>query len=280
MDGTRTATVEEHNDNELSPIVLRGAMVAYDTTPTLIQSVQRALRLIEAVSARDGRAHAKELARDLDLSLSTTYHLLRTLTHEGYLRRLDDGSYVLGPSLTQVATQDRLASTFARARPAMHGLRDELRAPVYLAVYADGEITVVEIVDSPKAPSIDLWVGIHDSAHATALGKCILGALDEDERRDYLSRHPLHSLTRRTVTDSRVLENQIDHTGAITRDEEEYAIGIHCRAAPVITPHFTGALAVAHRQSRSRQWTDAEIDSALTRSAQRIQRSLALPVSA
>lgn len=255
-------------------------MVAYDSSPTLIQSVQRALHLIEAVSARSGRAHAKELARDVGLTLSTTYHLLRTLTHEGYLRRLDDGSYVLGPSLTQVATQDRLASTLARARPAMHGLRDELRAPVYLAVYADGEITVVEIVDSPKAPTIDLWVGIHDSAHATALGKCILGALSEDERRDYLSRHPLHSLTRRTVTDSRVLQDQIDHTGVIARDEEEYAIGVHCRATPVITPHITGAVAVAHRHSRSPDLTDEAINSALTKSAQRIQRSLALPIPA
>jgi IclR family acetate operon transcriptional repressor len=255
-------------------------MVAYDGSPTLIQSVQRALHLIEAVSARNGRAHAKELARDLDLSLSTTYHLLRTLTHEGYLRRIDDGSYVLGPSLTQVVTHDRLNSTLARVRPAMHGLRDELRAPVYLAVYADGEITVAEIVDSPKAPSIDLWVGIHDSAHATALGKCILGALTEEDRRDYLSRHPLHSLTRRTVTDSRVLQHQIDHTGRIARDEEEYAIGVHCRAAPVITPQITGAVAVAHRLSKSPNLTDAAIDSALMRSAQRIQRSLAIPISA
>ena len=255
-------------------------MVAYDSSPTLIQSVQRALHLIEAVSAREGRAHAKELARDLGLSPSTTYHLLRTLVHEGYLRRLDDGSYVLGPSIAHVARSDRLTSTLAKARPAMHGLSDELRVPVYLAVYVEGEITVAEIVDSPKAPSIDLWVGIHDSAHATALGKCILAALSEDERRDYLARHPLHSLTRRTVTDSRVFEDQIDHTGIIARDEEEYAVGVHCRAAPVITPAITGAVAVAHRHSRISHLSEADIDIALTRSAERIQRSLALQDSA
>mgnify|MGYP003345460218 CR=1 FL=1 len=255
-------------------------MVACDSSPTLIQSVQRALHLIEAVSARDGRANAKELARDLHLSLSTTYHLLRTLIHEGYLRRLDDGSYVLGPSLIQVATHDRLASTLARARPAMQGLRDELRAPVYLAMYADGEITVVEIVDSPKAPSIDLWVGIHDSAHATALGKCILRALDDEARQDYLARHPLHSLTQRTVTDPRALESEIDHLGSIARDEEEYAIGVHCRAAPVVTPQLTGAVAVAHQFTRSRGLSDDVVDTALTQSAQRIQRSLAIPLTA
>ena len=253
-------------------------MVACDSSPTLIQSVQRALHLIEAVSARNGRAHAKELARDLGLTPSTTYHLLRTLTHEGYLRRLDDGSYVLGPTLTQVASSDHLASSLARARPAMQGLRDEVRAPVYFALYSDGEITVEEIVDSPKAPSIDLWVGMHDSAHATALGKCILAALPEAQRQDYLARHPLHSLTRRTVTDARRLQDEIHHAGPIVHDDEEYAIGVHCRAAPVITPQVVGAVAVAHR--RTPTLTEHELDSALTRSAQRIQRSLAVSISA
>ncbi|MBI1351103.1 MAG: helix-turn-helix domain-containing protein [Actinomycetales bacterium] len=248
--------------------------------PTLIQSVQRALRLIEAVSALDGRAQAKELARSVDLSLSTTYHLLRTLTHEGYLRRLDDGSYVLGPTLTQVATQDRMAAVLARARPAMQGLRDELRAPAYLALYHEGEIAVVEIVDSPKVPSIDLWVGIHDSAHATALGKCILGALDDTKRRDYLARHPLHQLTRRTVTDRRTLENEIHRSSTLARDEEEYAVGVSCLAAPVVTPDLTGAVAVARRQHHRRGEPDEQVVETLQRSARRIQRALGLPVSA
>ncbi len=247
-----------------------------ETAPTLIQSVQRALHLVEAVSARHGRARAKELARDLGLSLPTTYHLLRTLTHEGYLKRLDDGSYVLGPTLLQVATQDRMAATLARARPAMTGLRDELRSPVYLAAYVDGEINVVEIVDSAKAPSIDLWVGMHDSAHATALGKCILSALAEDERRDYLARHPLHALTRRTVTNRTVLESEISRGLPIARDQEEYALGVKCIAAPVVTTDFLGAVAVARGPEQPPRSKETDTISALTRAAQRIQRSMAL----
>lgn len=251
-------------------------MPVAETAPTLIQSVQRALHLVEAVSARHGRARAKELARDLGLSLPTTYHLLRTLTHEGYLKRLDDGSYVLGPTLLQVATQDRMAATLARARPAMTGLRDELRSPVYLAAYVDGEINVVEIVDSAKAPSIDLWVGMHDSAHATALGKCILSALGDDERRDYLARHPLHALTRRTVTNRTVLESEISRGLPIARDQEEYALGVKCIAAPVVTTDFLGAVAVARGPEQPPRSKEIEVIPALTRAAQRIQRSMAL----
>lgn len=255
-------------------------MAIDETSPTLIQSVQRALRLVEAVSASDGHAQAKELARAVGLSLSTAYHLLRTLTHEGYLRRLDDGSYVLGPSFAQVSSQNRMAAVLSRARPAMQGLRDELRNPVYLAMYVDGEIAVVEIADSPKIPSIDLWVGIHDSAHATALGKCILGVLDDDLRQDYLARHPLHQLTRRTVTDRTLLEHQIGQSTALARDDEEYALGVHCLATPVVTSEFTGAVAVARRQGRQAMPPDPEATRALLRGAQRIVRSFAMPVTA
>jgi len=77
-------------------------MTGQTTGPTLIQSVQRALRLLEMVAEFDGRAQAKELARAAGFTLPTTYHLLRTMTHEGYLQRLDDGGYVLGHRLDVV----------------------------------------------------------------------------------------------------------------------------------------------------------------------------------
>jgi len=243
-------------------------------SPTLIQSVQRALRLVDAVGALDGRGQAKELARAVGLNLSTTYHLLRTLTYEGYLLRLDDGSYALGPSLTRVASKDHLPSVLARARAPMQSLRDQLRSPVYLALYRDGEISVVEIVDSPRNPSIDLWIGMHDSAHATALGKCILGALDEDLRQDYLSRHPLHELTRHTVTDRRLLEAEIHRTTLLSSDDQEYAVGVHCLATPVITPDLIGAVAVSGTTTGTPQPVNAQVTATLTLGAQRIARSL------
>jgi IclR family transcriptional regulator, acetate operon repressor len=218
--------------------------------PTLIQSVQRALRIMEIVGEHDGRARAKQIARAAGLPLATTYHLLRTCTHEGWLQRLDDGSYVLGHRIDVVRTQGTAARGIAHARPAMEWLRDTMGGAVYLAHYVDGEIVVGEIVDSPRAPRIDLWVGLHDAAHATALGKCILGQLPADEREDYLARHPLQDLTPRTVVDRRRLH--LPPAGGVAVDDGEYAIGVCCLAATVTTGHATGTVAVvtAPRQVR------------------------------
>jgi IclR family acetate operon transcriptional repressor len=210
--------------------------------PTLIQSVQRALRLLEVIAEHGGRARAKEVARAAGLPLATTYHLLRTCAHEGWLQRLDDGSYVLGHRIDAVRAGGTAARGVAHARPALEWLRDALGGAVYLARYVDGEVVVVEIVDSARAPRIDLWVGIHDAAHATALGKCILGQLSPAGREDYLTRHPLHDLTPRTVVDRRNLA--LPGPDGVAVDDGEYALGVCCLAAGLATGDGAGAVGV------------------------------------
>jgi DNA-binding IclR family transcriptional regulator len=239
--------------------------------PTLIRSVQRALRVIEVVGEREGRGTAKEIARATGIPLATTYHLLRTCTYEGWLQRLDDGTYVLGHRLDSVHRRGRDAAGIASARPALEWLRDAAGGPVYLARRVDGEIVVVEIVDGPKTPRIDLCVGVHDAAHATALGKCILAQLETAERDEYLSRHPLYELTPHTVVDRRRL--RLPAPGQVAVDEEEYALGVHCVAVPVVEPRYVAAVGVVVRpagrvRSRPRD--------ALLAASERVSRALAL----
>jgi IclR family transcriptional regulator, acetate operon repressor len=240
--------------------------------PTLIQSVQRALRLLEVVAEHAGRGHAKEIARAAGLPLPTTYHLLRTLAHEDYLQRLDDGSYVLGHRLDVVRSHGTAARGVAHARPALEWLRDELRSCVYLARHVDGEIVIVEIVDGPRAPRIDLWVGVHDAAHATALGKSILGQLPAPDREDYLARHPLHDLTPRTTVDRRRLRLPSPDTVAV--DDEEYALGVRCLAAPVATAAGPASLGFVASPAAERDRTGAQ--QALSTCAARVSRALSL----
>ncbi|GAA4286924.1 helix-turn-helix domain-containing protein [Georgenia daeguensis] len=70
--------------------------------PTLINSVVRALNLLDAVGAAGGPVPAKRLAHAVGLPLATTYHLLRTLVHEGYLARTPEG-YVIGERVDALA---------------------------------------------------------------------------------------------------------------------------------------------------------------------------------
>jgi len=86
--------------------------------PTLIESVRRAFRLLEAAGMHEGGAPAKRLARDAGLPLATAYHLLRTLVHDGYLRKLDDGGFVIGDKLRRLDRESRGQGLLTRVRPA------------------------------------------------------------------------------------------------------------------------------------------------------------------
>lgn len=123
--------------------------------PTLISSVQRAFRLMEAVGAHESGVPAKQLARETGLALGTTYHLLRTMVHDGYVRKLEDGTFVLGERLGALHAGSRDQTALSRVRPTLTELRDDLSAAAYLTLYEEGEIRVAEIVDGPKAPG---WI--------------------------------------------------------------------------------------------------------------------------
>lgn len=235
--------------------------------PTLIGSVVRALSLLEAAAERGRPVQAKTLARLTGIPLPTTYHLLRTLVHEGYLERTADG-YVVGGLPTQLAARGRRASVALRAHRVLRTLHEELSAAAYLAVLVDGEIELVDIVDSAAAPRTDLWVGLHDAAHATALGKAIIGALPQAERRDYLARHPMVDLTHRTHTSARALLAELDQRPRVVVDSQEYALGTACVAVPVLGPDLVGAVAVSVPESKVRRVL--EDVQGLTRAAHRV----------
>ncbi|ANP52552.1 DNA-binding IclR family transcriptional regulator [Streptomyces griseochromogenes] len=247
-------------------------------SPTLITSVQRAFRLLEAVSAHENGAPAKQLARETGLPLATAYHLLRTLVHDGYLRKLGDGGFVLGDKVQTLHAAGRAQVLLSRVRPTLAALRDELAAATYLTFYEEGEIRVAEIVDGPRAPRVDLWVGFEDAGHATALGKSVLRELDEDSRRDYLSRHHLADLTPRTITSLPELLRRLDSpplAPAVT-DLEEYALGTVCVAVPVYRGDTLGSLGVSVPAERLARLQ--EIRDRLLAGASRVTRSLSLTI--
>ncbi|MGN9757954.1 IclR family transcriptional regulator [Streptomyces sp. SD31] len=246
--------------------------------PTLINSVQRAFRLLEAVSAHENGAPAKQLARETGLPLATAYHLLRTLVHDGYVRKLDDGGFILGDRLQTLHSTGRAQALLSRIRPTLAALRDELSTAAYLTFYEDGEIRVAEIVDGPRTPRVDLWVGFEDAGHATALGKSVLRELDDEARKDYLSRHSLADLTPRTITDTPELLRRLDSSPmapAVT-DLEEYSLGTVCVAVPVYSGNTLGSLGVSLRADRRSRLE--EITERLLPAASRVTRGLSLTI--
>ncbi|TWF98721.1 IclR family transcriptional regulator [Kitasatospora viridis] len=213
--------------------------------PTLIGSVQRALRLLEAVGGFLQGATAKQLARAADLPLGTTYHLLRTLTHEGYLRRAD-GRFYYGASVAGISRAEDRQRARRRLRAALAELRDELDAAVYFAVYREGEVELVEVAASERRPAVAEWADFRATAHAHAIGKCLLGQLTGEQRRDHLARHRPVELTAATTTEASVLLRRFaaPAPGPVF-EHQEYAVGTVCAAVPLACGATVGTIAIS-----------------------------------
>ena len=246
--------------------------------PILVASVQRAFRLMEVASAHEGGAPAQQLAREAELPLATTHNLLRTLVHDGYLRELEDGGYVLGGRLDTLQSGGREQRQLSYVRPALASLRDDLSAAAYLTFYEDGEIQVAEIVDGPQAPRVDIWVGFEDAGHATALGKCLLREIGDEARDEYFSRHPLADLTPRTITGRSELMQRLATSprAPVVTDMEEYSLGTYCVAVPVFRGQTPGSLGVSLRVDRLSQLN--QVRDRLIPAAKRVTRGLSLTV--
>lgn len=247
-------------------------MPTTEAAPTLIGSVQRALRLVDIVANSARPVPVKALAALTGLTQGTTYNLVRTLIHEGYVANEPDG-LVLGASFPVFqAAPDAGGVLLARVRSTLREVTETVGETAYLSRYHDGEVRLVDVVDAVRTPRIDLSVGLESSAHATALGKQILADLTCGERLDYLSRHRLEELTPRTISNRNALLAELERSPGFALDREEYAIGNMCVAVPVIAPNVVASLAISVPSARAH--VDRGLVAKLTQIASRLSLQL------
>lgn len=204
------------------------------------------MRLLESVAECEHGATAKQLARGTGLALPTAYHLLRTLVHEGYLHR-DKGLFFLGGAVERLnasGAQQRRRSTVATT---LAQWRDYVGAPLYYAVYREGEIEVVSVSDTPESPAVEEWADFRATGHAHAIGQCLLSQLDESARRDHLDRYPVQAVTPYTVRDSHSLLRRLERMRRMETvvERQEYALGTVCAALPITVGTTAAAVAVS-----------------------------------
>jgi DNA-binding IclR family transcriptional regulator len=228
-----------------------------DRAPHLIQSVSRALRILDEISSSTGGLTAKELAQRCGLTLPTTYHLLRTLACEGYVIRRSQGSYVLG--LKIAGHFQHLLDVMGRPPEVHDVLRHFAGTTGHSAYYGqvvDGRVVFTDLFEGPRSPHVeDLAVGFAEAAHATALGKALLSTLPGPERHRYLEEQGLRPFTRNTVVDLEQCEHELRMARGVLKlfvDLEEFRDEVCC-AAVVIPGDRPAAIAVTSGLERWKQ---------------------------
>jgi IclR family transcriptional regulator, acetate operon repressor len=202
----------------------------------LIQSVSRAVEVLELVARSGGGLRAAEIASKLDVPLPTAFHLLSTLTGSGMLTKLDDRRYQLGPKVGLLAEAfEAQISAPEYLVTCLRELADVTGETAYLSAWRNGDAVLLSIIEGQRAVRVTgLHMGYSGLTHARASGKVLLafsaaGALD-----DYLQRHAV-SKSARAATDPASLRQEIGmvRDAGYAIDQEAFAEGVSCVAAPV-----------------------------------------------
>ncbi|MEV6652369.1 IclR family transcriptional regulator C-terminal domain-containing protein [Streptomyces sp. NPDC051219] len=211
-------------------------------------SVQYALRVLETISRHGGGVTDVQIARETGLPAAHLSPMLLMLRREGYVVQVSDGAYTIGDSLVLLGSGvNRQQALQAKLQETLDQLRDSVGAAVYISRYVDGEVRITQFADGPRTPKVNEWVDFRSAAHASAVGKCLLTQLDQNGRRDHLSRHRTARLTSRTITNEKILFSKLDSQPATVPvlDLQEYAVGTVCAAVPITAGAAVGCLALS-----------------------------------
>ena len=214
-------------------------------------TVRRALTLLNWVAAQPDPPSVRDCAVALGLNLTTTYHLVNTLSDARYLRKDADRRLSVGPQIAVLYGVLALNVQPARVLlPMLEHLRGQTGETCYLSSWEQGEVLMQIVVESPQALRVSgLYAGSRGPAHCRALGKAMLAFLTEREREEYLARGPFPAVTGRTITDPDRLRTDLQAIAArgYSVDQEEFEEGVCCIAAPYfdVSGRVHGAVSVS-----------------------------------
>lgn len=179
----------------------------------LVQSVERALSMLEEVAASVAPLTTSEVARRAGVNRGTAWRLLSTLEHFHLVERDPlNGRYSVGSSPARLAAASDAGPLVRRARPVLEEICAELDECVYLMVSTGYTMTVLDEVRASRPVQVNL-AGLDVPLHAGSAGKLFLAFLPQNELDELLSK-PLESFTSRTVSDPAQLRAELDRARA------------------------------------------------------------------
>jgi len=202
-----------------------------------VQSVDRAMALLEALGEDEEGYRLTDLAIRTGLSPSTAHRLLTTLERRKFVAfDPSDNMWHIGrQSFSIGAAFARRRNFVAPALPFLRRLRDVTRETANMGVADDGEVVVLTQVESREIMRAITRVGGRAPMVASGLGKAILATYSDDEVAAIIKRHGMPRLTPRSVVRAGELRSALDRVRAegYAVDDEEFLTGLRCVASAI-----------------------------------------------
>ena len=202
----------------------------------LVNSVLKAIDIINLFSLEEPRLSLTEIDRRLTLPKSTAHNLLNTLASRGFVEKVDNDQYALGAAIIALSQGVRVNVEIRnRAAPLLRELADSSHESVYLTTLDGSQSLYIYAVESPRRLLARTAVGERLPLHCTAVGKAILSHMSRDEVVAIARDVGLASYTSATITGIAALLKELEATRArgYSLDRGEHEEGTFCIGAAI-----------------------------------------------
>lgn len=213
------------------------------------QAIGRAFSVLHLFRDRGTELGVMQIARELDLNLSTTHRIVRALVAEGYLaQNRESERYYLGTATLLLGRAAYRDFNLDVVQPVLDRLSRQTGESVNLGVLDGTSAVVVVRVESPQPLRFTQPPGTRVQLHASSMGKALLAFNDDLRSRLFKRPVTLQHFTARTHPDAASLREDLARVRkrGWSTDDEEQLIGVRCVGAPVcdVTGQARAAIAV------------------------------------
>lgn len=202
-----------------------------------VQSLSRGLKLLETVVKAGRQVSNAELDDVLPIERSSIFRLLQTLVDEGYLSQdRQTKQYEAGPKILELANHLTQSMQLLRVcHPYIEELTELSGETSHCAVLNGTQVVFVDHVLSPHAVGVTIRAGRMEPIYCTALGKALVVDLSEADLEELFNAIELKAYTSNTIVSFHAFLEEMKHVRGegIAVDDEEYAPGLRCVAAPI-----------------------------------------------
>ena len=208
----------------------------------LVQSVDRALRIIEFLAENPTGAGITEISKSLGLSKGTVHRLISTLKERDFAYKSSNTElYRLSYKILYLYNCiSNNIDMFKVSRPIIRKFADKVDATVHLATLDEKRSNIVYIdriepMNSQKLFVMSSRVGKKAPCYCTAAGKMLLSQYSDDEIRDIMKGEEYKTYTDKTIKNIDEFLEEIHKVRkqGYALDENEYDHGIICISIPI-----------------------------------------------
>lgn len=245
-----------------------------------VQSVDRALEILEILSQEPRGLGVTALSHRLDVAKSTTHRLLNTLLNRNFVMKDENDYYKLGTQvlfLSNYVIENFNIIDIAKSK--IKELSDKTNETIHLVFYDNNEVVYIDKAEPEQTIRMHSRIGKRGLMHCTGVGKAILAFMNEEEAERVLKEKGMKAHTPNTITDLELMKVELQkiRSKGFSIDNVENEEGIRCIASPIFDHHQNPIAAISISGPESRvtlERIDKELIDLIKNTAKKISLEL------